>query len=100
MGAGEQGPIQARELQESPAYANLLEKPESWVEPSAVAPLSPLADGLPGNASAATSAEGPGKGGKGGKGAATGKKFKKAAGHRAGQRTGKKYAADADGDGA
>ena len=43
----------------------------------------------------ATSAEGLGKGGKG---AATGKILKKATGHRAGQRTGQKYAADADGD--
>ena len=86
-----------RELQDSPAYANLLEKPKGWVAPSAVAPLPPLADGLPGNASAATSAGGLGKGGKGG---TTGKDFKKAAGHRAGRRTGKMSDADADGGGA
>ena len=84
-----------RELQGSPAYANLLKQPADWVAPSAIDPLSPLADGLLVNAPAATSAEGLGKGGKG---AATGKILKKATGHRAGQRTGQKYAADADGD--
>ena len=69
-----------RELQDSPAYANLLKEPAGWVAPSAVDPLSPLA-GLPGNASAATSAEGLGKGGKGGKGAST-KNLKKTAARR------------------
>ena len=53
-------------------YAHLLEKPGGWVAPSAAAPLSPLADGLHGNASAATAARGPGKG------AATGKNLKQA----------------------
>ena len=68
-----------RELQDSPAYANLLKEPAGWVAPSAVDPLSPLADGLPGNASAATSAEGLGKGGKG---AFTKKNLKKTAARR------------------
>ena len=58
-----------RDLQDSVAYSNLLEKPGDWVAPPAIAPLSKLADGLPCNASTATTAEGPGKGGKGDKGA-------------------------------
>ena len=54
-----------RDIKDSTAYAHLLEKPGGWVAPSAVVPLAPLSDGLPGNASAATVAEGLGKGGKG-----------------------------------
>ena len=92
-----------RELQDSPEYANLLEKPKGWVAPSAVAPLSQLADRLPGNASAATSAEGPGKGGMGGRGPATGKRLNKAdrggKADRGSRGTGKKPGAGAGDDG-
>ena len=70
------------DIQDSAAYAHLLEKPGGWVAPSAVAPLSPITDGLPGNDSAATSAEGLGKGGKGGKGASTKKNLKETAARR------------------
>ena len=68
-----------------------------WVAPSAIAPLAPLADGLPDSASAATAAEGLGKGDKG---AAAGRDLKKAAVHRTGRGFGKKPGADAGGDGA
>ena len=81
-------------------YANLLKKPEGWIAPSAVAPLSQLADGLPGNASAATSAEGPGKGSMGGKGAASEKKLKQALTKRGIRGSDRKSCADAGDDGA